>query len=83
MNDSLAVTGPIVREDSTEITISCFNSLVTYKKSEIQQLDKITLPDRDLMQKDIVENTSSTANILGFELVAALIAVVVALTGAK
>ena len=75
VNDSLIVTGRLIDESDSTVTMSVEGSKVLYNLDNITQYERVMRPDPLLLQQDIVRNTKSTAGSTGFFVILTVISI--------
>ena len=79
VSDSLQVTGAIVYENDSTISIVAFGAPITYEKLKVKKIDRKLLPNPDKIQKDILLNTESTATNTGLVFATMFVSIVSAI----
>lgn len=66
LNDSVNVSGQLINLNDSIIAISVAGAYAEYPIQSIKSYDCYTAPNPDLMQRDIVRNTSKSTSHTGF-----------------
>ncbi|MBN2572114.1 MAG: hypothetical protein JXA68_08300 [Ignavibacteriales bacterium] len=77
VSDSLKVTGKLLDENDSILSIAIDGVLKDYLKSEIKSYEIVMMPDERLMMEDINDNSRRTAIHTGFFFLTAIIGIVI------
>ena len=83
VSDTLKVTGRLLEENNSDITVAVDGVSKKYSKSEIKNYEIVMLPEERLMMEDIVKNTSKTASNTGFFVFVSIISIIAAISAAR
>jgi hypothetical protein len=78
VRDSLIVTGPILSEDASSITIVAYGVTHTYEKAAVQDIQRVLGPDNARMQQEMLVNSKKTASNTGVIMMICLIGIALA-----
>ena len=76
VSDSLTVTGRLLNDTDSSLTVAVNGVSIEYHKSYIKGYEKIMLPDESLMSENIVRNTSKTASNLAYFVILSIVSLI-------